>query len=252
MAKHSHGLPIGHSLHILESVDSSNNYAMGQAKTGQATHGEGFFALEQTAGKGQRGKRWSSRPGENIMVSFVLETTSLPAPAMFTLNMALALGICDWFRSIAGDETSIKWPNDIYWRDRKAGGLLVENSWVGDIWQFAIAGMGINVNQSAFGSDLPNAVSARQISGRHFDVLQETRALASALEHRWAALKAGDFHGILDAYNKALYKLGEVVTLRRENVVFQTRVTGVNAQGELLCADAVERTFPSGTVEWML
>jgi BirA family biotin operon repressor/biotin-[acetyl-CoA-carboxylase] ligase len=115
---------IGQRLIILPSIDSTNNYAMGQANAGLAGHGTVYFALEQTAGKGQRGKSWITTVGENIMMSVVIEPQSLKINDQFLLSAAIALGCYDFFKSYAGDEISIKWPNDIYWRDRKAGGYL--------------------------------------------------------------------------------------------------------------------------------
>ena len=118
---------IGQRLIILPVIDSTNNYAMGQATAGKAGHGTVYFTLEQTAGKGQRGKTWLATPGENIMMSVVIEPHPLKTSQQFLLSAAIALGCYDFFKNYAGDETSIKWPNDIYWRDRKAAGILIES-----------------------------------------------------------------------------------------------------------------------------
>ncbi|MFT3932685.1 MAG: biotin--[acetyl-CoA-carboxylase] ligase [Chitinophagaceae bacterium] len=116
----------GGHLTILESVDSTNNYAMAMVRAGQAKHGDGFFALEQVQGRGQRGKTWLTEPGTNIILTIVLQVQN-PLSQQFSLSMAIALAVYDFFAKHAGDETSIKWPNDIYWRDRKAGGILIES-----------------------------------------------------------------------------------------------------------------------------
>ncbi|MCG7860679.1 biotin--[acetyl-CoA-carboxylase] ligase, partial [Flavihumibacter sediminis] len=94
-------------------VDSSNNYAMGQVQLRKAEHGSAYFALEQTAGKGQRGKQWQSEPATNIMVSIVLETSQLASSDLFYLSMAMALGARDWLAKHTGEETRVKWPNDL-------------------------------------------------------------------------------------------------------------------------------------------
>ena len=78
----------------------------------------------------------------------------------------------DFFNFYAIDETSIKWPNDIYWRDRKAGGILIENILQGKKWKFAIVGIGININQTLFPASLPNPVSLKQITGKTFNVVE--------------------------------------------------------------------------------
>ena len=107
------------------------------------------------------------------MQSIGLETNDLSAADLFPLSMAMALGAYDWFREKAGEEACIKWPNDLYWRDRKAGGILIENLWTAGHWQFAIVGMGINLNQRSFDPAVKNPLSLLQITGRTYDRLQE-------------------------------------------------------------------------------
>jgi BirA family biotin operon repressor/biotin-[acetyl-CoA-carboxylase] ligase len=243
--------PIGHKLTILDSVDSSNNYAMGQLQAQKAEHGEAYFALEQTAGKGQRGKLWQSEPAANIMVSIVLETSPLASSDLFYLSMAMALGARSWMASHAGDETKVKWPNDLYWRDRKAGGILIENKWAGAEWQFAVIGMGINVNQVVFAESDRKPVSLRQITGKNLDLMEETRALFMHLEYRWQQLLDGKKGELFETYNEFLFGKGELCRFRKNNIVFESLVTGVDTTGELLTRDKTDRRFRVGEVEWL-
>lgn len=243
-------LTIGNKFHVLDTVDSSNNYAMALAKSGAAGHGEVFFALQQTAGKGQRGKQWITAHGVNVMQSIVLETSTLDVTDLYVLSMALALGVHRWFSEKAGDECRIKWPNDIYWRDRKAAGILIENSWFADRWQFAIAGMGINVNQSVFDPALKNPVSLLQITGRQHDIFQEAALLCQYLEARWQQLQRGETAAIHRDFESVLFRKGEAIKLKKENRIFETTVMGVSRSGELLTRDVMEHRFPVGSVEW--
>src|SRR5882757_7305696 len=223
LSKNSNLLPIGHSFIELQSVDSSNNYAMAQAHAGTASQGTVYFAYEQWAGKGQRGKTWSSKPGENILMSTVLQPVFLPITRQFSLSVAVALACHDLFSRYAGEkETTIKWPNDLYWRDRKAGGILIENSFKGDRWMFAIAGTGININQVLFPETARNPVSLKQITGRTFDVLQLAKELGNCLDRRYGELENGSAARIIAEYNTRLYKRGETVRLKKGNVVFET------------------------------
>src|SRR5882757_6514301 len=96
-SKNSNLLSIGHSFIELGSVDSTNNYAMAQVHAGMAFHGTMFFAYDQWAGKGQRGKSWTSTPGENILLSTVLEPVNLPIIQQFALSAAVALACHDLF-----------------------------------------------------------------------------------------------------------------------------------------------------------
>lgn len=244
-------LTIGNQFTVLDSVDSSNNYAMALARSGGARQGDVFFAMQQTAGKGQRGRQWITAHGVNIMQSIVLETNDLSAADLFPLSMAMALGAYDWFREKAGEEACIKWPNDLYWRDRKAGGILIENLWTAGHWQFAIVGMGINLNQRSFDPAVKNPVSLLQITGRTYDLLQEAALLCACLDKRWRQLLAGDQAALHAGFESVLYKKGQTVRLKKDNRVFETLVQGVSRQGELITRDALEHRFAVGSVEWL-
>ncbi|WP_072038941.1 biotin--[acetyl-CoA-carboxylase] ligase [Flavihumibacter solisilvae] len=242
---------IGNRITVLTTVDSSNNYAMDLVHRRLATHGEVIFALEQTAGKGRMGRSWVTTSGENIIASFILETNTLPADSVFCLSMAVALGCHDWLRPYGGDELSIKWPNDIYWRDRKAGGILIENNWSGSHWQFAIVGIGLNINQTVFDPATTRAVSLKQITGRHFDLMEMLNGLCASLEARWQELISGGKETILADYNHFLFGRGRQVRLSKDGNSFETTVRHVNASGELLTTDTEERKFRVGEVQWV-
>jgi BirA family biotin operon repressor/biotin-[acetyl-CoA-carboxylase] ligase len=240
---------------ILDSVESSNNYAMQQVHEGLATHGMAWFATEQTAGKGQRGKSWTSEKGKNIVMSLVLEPGQFSEEPhgkttnQFHLSAAIALSCYELLKMYAGDEIKIKWPNDLYWRDRKAGGILIENKFQGKAWKWAIVGIGINVNQTKF-NNLINPVSLKQITGKTFNVIDLAKELHSLLMKNFAVGRTPD--EIIQQYNEQLYKINQLVTLRKEGIKFDTVIKGVTAQGKLVTVDAIEREFDFGEVEWVL
>ncbi|HEV2353882.1 MAG TPA: biotin--[acetyl-CoA-carboxylase] ligase [Puia sp.] len=245
-------MPIGHAFIELETVDSTNNYAMAKATSGQAGHGTIYFARHQWAGKGQRGREWTSKPGENIILSAVLEPVAFAPSKAFHLSAAVALACDDLFARYAGAAmTRIKWPNDLYWNDRKAGGILIENKLRGERWAYAIVGIGINVNQTVFPDTVSNPVSLRQITGRAADPMQLARELAVCLEHRFTQLQSNP-DAIFASYNLRLYGLGREVTLRAGEQVLRTVVTGVSADGKLLTRDSEDRSFSFGDVEWII
>src|SRR5690349_2865335 len=110
---------IGQSFTILETVDSTNNYAMREVQEGKAGHGNVYFTLSQTAGKGQRGKSWNTNPGENLILSIVIDPSRLILSEQFMLSISIALSCCDLFNEFETGDIAVKWPNDLYWRDRK-------------------------------------------------------------------------------------------------------------------------------------
>ena len=162
---------------------------MAKVHAGLAKHGNVWLALEQTAGKGQRGRTWESAPGENVVFTAVLEPGFLPLDSQVLLSYAVALACYDLFSRYAGEETKLKKPNDLYWRDRKAGGILIENVIRTGRWTHAVVGIGININQTSFSPDLPNPVSLKQITGKTFDPMQLSRELCECLERRYEQLK---------------------------------------------------------------
>jgi len=187
-------ITIGAPLIELPSIDSTNIYAMEQIKAGKAISGSCYNTPFQTHGKGQHGRVWESEKGQNLLCSYVLELKSLnPAKNWGPedqkgLSAAVAIGAKAFFGANAGDETLIKLPNDIYWRDRKAGGILIENSLRGTDWTWAVIGIGFNINQTSFSPDAPNPVSLRQITGRQWEIARLQTELSKALTksiHDW-------------------------------------------------------------------
>jgi len=242
---------IGDPFLILDTVDSTNIHAMALAHARLADHGAAFFALEQRAGKGQRGRQWRSEVGENIILSVVLQPESFVPADPFPLQAIAALACYDLFNRYAGDETAIKWPNDIYWRDRKAGGILIESSILGNAYSHAVVGMGININQVVFPAELTNPVSLRQITGREHDVQELARELCRDLEHRYQQWLSGEETKMLADYNEHLYARERTADLRRGGVVWSARIRGVDRAGQLLVHTDRDESWSFGEVDWI-
>jgi BirA family transcriptional regulator, biotin operon repressor / biotin---[acetyl-CoA-carboxylase] ligase len=237
---------------ILDTVDSTNNYAMAKVRAGMAKHGMAIFAMEQTAGKGQRGKSWQTQPGQNIALSLILNTDTLRTDQQFYLNMLVALGVNDFIKEHAGGETAIKWPNDLYWRDRKAGGILIETVFKGTAWKWTVAGIGINLNQTQFDKSLPNPVSLSQTTGKTYDVIALAKQLYGFVMKRVEGVATIKADTIVQEYNSNLYKLNQTVKLKKANAIFKTTIRGVSLSGQLHTEDTMERQFDFGEVKWVL
>jgi BirA family biotin operon repressor/biotin-[acetyl-CoA-carboxylase] ligase len=241
----------GEPFNILPTTDSTNNHAMNEARLGLTSDGMAYFALDQYQGKGQRTKTWSSKPGENIILTVVKDCSALALNNQFQLSVAVALACFDFFSAYAGDETRIKWPNDIYWRDRKAGGILIENMVKSGRWDKAIIGMGININQTAFDKMEGKPVSLKQITGKTHDPISLAKELCQHLENRLSMLKNEPLDELLSAYNEQLFKKGELVQFKRNNVLFQATVRGVAPDGQLMIMHGVEERIPFGEIIWL-
>ncbi len=237
---------------ILKQVDSTNNYAMGRVHEGLAKHGEAVFSGIQTSGKGQRGKRWETGEGQNIALSIVIQPTKLKAYHPFHLSAVVSLGVYDFFSKYAGAEASIKWPNDIFWRDRKAGGILIENVMSASSWKWSVAGIGININQQEFDPLLVNAISLRQITGLEHNPVMLANELHFAVMNRVRNAGEQSYETVLAEYSKRLYKMNQNVRLKKDNMVFETTIRGISPQGRLITKDVLEKEFEFGEVEWIL
>lgn len=225
---------------------------MGLIREGVAKHGMAVAALDQTAGKGQRGKSWQAQPGKNIALSVILKTSTIKTGEQFCLSMAVAMAAHDFIKKYVPDDIRIKWPNDLYWRDRKTGGILIENVFNGTRWNWAVAGVGININQTRFNRALPNPVSLYQITEREFDIPRLLHELYEKIMLRADKLQGQPHDKLLKEYNRQLYRLNEKVKLKKGSLTFETTITGVSVHGQLHTKDAMERYFDFGEVQWLL
>ena len=152
-------------IHI-EETDSTNRWLK--------ENGEGNMVVVadyQTAGKGCGTNSWESERGKNLTFSMLIHPENIPASRQFRITEIISVAICEVLEQYIGD-VSIKWPNDIYWRNGKLGGILIENALTGNQIRDCIIGVGLNVNQRRFLSGAPNPVSLWQISEHETDCAQ--------------------------------------------------------------------------------
>ena len=152
----------------LAETDSTNNYLREQCAKARLPEGSLVIADFQTAGKGQVGNSWESEAGKNLMFSILLYPDSLPANRQFLISQIASLSVKETLEGYT-DSVKVKWPNDIYWKDRKICGMLIENDLSGQHLYCSVIGIGLNINQEIFRSDAPNPVSLTQITGKVYD-----------------------------------------------------------------------------------
>jgi BirA family biotin operon repressor/biotin-[acetyl-CoA-carboxylase] ligase len=240
---------IGNHLTILHETPSTNNYAAACIDDGSAKHGSAYLALLQTAGKGQRGNVWHGGIG-NIALSVVLQTHFLALSQAFTLQMMVAYTVAYTLNQHQSGFT-IKWPNDIYFNDRKAAGILIENKIKGNHWQYAVVGIGINVNQKQVTALSPNAIAMMDILGRQLDVVKLTQQLLQNMQYSWEQYLQYP-QWAADMYNELLYKKHQIITLLYNNKVERTMVQKVSTDGSLVCGENNDYQFKHGEVEWLI
>ncbi len=229
---------------------------MGLLRAETAQEGTCVFTHYQNKGKGRLGKEWLGNPNENIALSIILKPSILNTAETFRLSIMAALATYDFFQQYAGKDSSIKWPNDIYWRDRKAGGILIENvisanqSAAGS-WQYAVIGIGLNINQESFDNTL-NAVSLKQITGKEYNPVELAKELCYFVHERWEQMRSGSFYSLLSEYNHHLFKKNEKIKLRKRNIVFEALIKEVDPNGQLVVNTSMEEKFSMDEVNWVL
>lgn len=227
---------------FVEQTDSTNTLMREMLAKGEWPKNEGFLrAGFQTAGRGQTGNGWESEPDKNLICSILL-----PNKNLYFLNIAVSVAII----RLIGEPFTIKWPNDIYYRDKKLAGILLENAIVGSIVKYSIAGVGLNVNQTKFTSDAPNPVSLKQITGKTYDIDQLMKDLFEAVK---AVLNEPE-ERIWSKYKDHLYRREGWYTYEDQNGRFEARIIDVLPTGEIVLKDKnnKERIYHFKQVRYVL
>lgn len=165
----------------LTECRSTNTYLRAVAST--LPGGTVIYTPRQTAGRGQKGNSWESEPGKNLAFSYLLKRPLVAVRQQFSISEGCSLAVLQALEAQHPQGGfSIKWPNDIYWQDKKICGLLIEQSLDGRGIEWSILGVGLNVNQEQFLSDAPNPVSLKQITGHDHDLDALLRDVCQRIE----------------------------------------------------------------------
>ena len=238
--------------HWLSECESTNMYAIGQIHAGLAKAGDVFHTPKQTQGKGQRGKKWVTAHGQNLTMSLVLNTTKFSISQHFRLSAAMALAAANFYKQFGAKKVCIKWPNDIFIDDRKAGGILIENVLHSGIWKWSVAGMGLNINQENFPEDLAHVTSLALATQHQFNLDICLERLLHNIQLQWNRLGRGEWDNMLADYNHLLYGKGTVCRLRKDNAIIPCLIRRVNNHGILMAGEMEEFQFDFGEVSWLL
>ena len=216
-------------IHI-EETDSTNRWLReSQQPIAKSQQPIVVVADYQTAGRGCGTNTWESERGKNLLFSILIHPVEVPVTKQFHISMAISLAILDSLEQYIGD-VSIKWPNDIYWRNGKLGGILIENRLQGGRIKDCIIGIGLNVNQKQFQSNAPNPVSLFQIYGEETDREQ----LLGAILSRFELYLQQD---VRSRYLSCLYRRKGYHPYRDKNGAFMAEIGDVEDDGHLLLRD---------------
>ncbi|MBR1620557.1 MAG: biotin--[Prevotella sp.] len=211
----------------IKETDSTNRKIKEQAVDEDAM--TVLVAERQTAGKGCGTNSWESEPHKNLTFSIRYCPEDVEARRQFVISMQISVAIHRAMMDF-GVPTTIKWPNDIYWNDKKLAGILIENQLQGSHIRDSIIGIGLNVNQRTFLSDAPNPVSMSQILSRH---LQLNEILQRIIFHFQNAEK-----DIAAVYRSLLYRKTGMHEYSDSKGNFIAEIVGVADDGLLSLRDS--------------
>lgn len=237
----------------LDEIDSTNNELKRQIST--IDNMSVIAARNQYAGRGQRGNKWNAAPGENLTFSIIIRPgkdgiQKIEAKEQFLLSQITTLSVYSALTDF-GIEAKIKWPNDIYVRNKKICGILIENFIEGNSVAASIIGIGLNVNQRIFDPQLMNPTSMSLLKNTKFEL---NECLSSILKHFSGFLY--NTSSVSAEYIEKMYRRNEYHKFVDciDNVEFTGKITGISPVGFLTVEmpDKTERQFGFKEIAYIL
>ena len=217
----------------LKETDSTNNHLRRLLDKEQLPEGSLVVTDFQTAGKGQVGNSWESEAGMNLMFSLLLYPDFIPANRQFLISQIASLSVKETLDAYT-DFIQVKWPNDIYWKDRKICGMLIENDLSGQLLYCSIIGIGLNLNQSLFRSNAPNPISLTQITGKKYDREEVLNRFLRIFFQYYCLLLQEKEEEVRTAYMQALYHGEGYHRYRDGQGQFEARIQAIEPTGHLI------------------
>lgn len=229
------GLFVGQNLITIKEVDSTNTFLKNTLSNSKPLpEGTVIMAENQYAGRGQQQNKWNSEAGKNLTFSVLLNPSFLAVTNQFDITRVVSLGVHSALEPLLGDQLKIKWPNDIYYADKKLGGILIENLLHGSQIKQSVIGIGLNINQEIFPDWVPNPVSVKQILQQDYDLRTLLSEICSHIESYYLNLKAGKVDFIRESYLSRLYWLNETKDFKTSDGIFNGSIKTVRDNGLLV------------------
>lgn len=227
---------IGRRIVYYHSIGSTNDVAKELAVQG-AREGTLVIADEQTAGKGRLGRRWLAPPGTSLLMSLLFRPRFLAPYQAQRLTMVCSLAVVEVVEAVTGLAAAIKWPNDIVVKGKKAGGILTELGAAGERLDYAVVGLGLNVNLDfgvveTMGELAATATSLSHELGREVSRLSLLWRILDNVEGRYQRLKAGELPH--DEWASHLVTLHNHIVVDTPRGMVEGWAEGVDADGALI------------------
>ncbi|TCD29699.1 biotin--[acetyl-CoA-carboxylase] ligase [Pedobacter psychrodurus] len=226
---------VGQNLIKLKEVDSTNNFLKDLvSKSEPLAEGTVIMADNQFAGRGQQESVWQTQAGKNISTSIYLKPSFLPLNKQFYLNIAVSLAVSDALSCFVPEGIKIKWPNDMYYQNKKLGGILIENTLTGNSIKSSVIGIGLNINQSEFSDNInQRATSVIQILQRDVPLMDIMDKIFIFMEKYYLILRAGKYSILQNDYLSRLYNFNILGLYMQNGEIFEGTIKGVEDGGRL-------------------
>ncbi len=218
---------------FVKETASTNSYLKELNQKGKLTEGTIVITSHQSAGRGQMGTSWESEPNKNLTFSMILYPTKILINQQFILSQIVSLAI----QQILQEEKEgfrIKWPNDIYFEDKKICGILIENEIMGNHISSSVIGIGLNVNQTVFTGNAPNPVSLTQITGKEHDLQVLLKKITGKIFQLYSEVKTSQTETIILQYKQHLYRNNGFYPFSDKNGKFMAEINDVRDNGLLV------------------
>ena len=225
---------IGNPHLYLDSIDSTNNYAMNLLSKCKPIEGTAITAGFQSVGRGQIGRTWWGDAFKNLYTSIILSPRHIKSAEQWTINQAISLSIAECLESWIKLPVSIKWPNDIYIRDKKVCGILIQCVLSGKTIQHAVVGIGLNINQESFPNTIPNPTSLYMESGKKLPIIGIRNSLYAFIEKWYESTMTPNAGALQSKYLSRLYRRGESNAFMKGGSMIYGEINGVDKIGRLI------------------
>lgn len=222
-----------------DEINSTNVYLYDKISEKNDISDTVVVAAHQTAGRGMDKNRWESEAGKNLLFSIALNVNFLEAENQFKISQAVSVAIVETLSQfVDNQQLYVKWPNDIYFGDKKLAGMLIQNTIEGRMMGVSIIGIGLNVNQIEFSSDIPNPISLKQISGEDFDLENLLNLLIKNIKSSVEGLRIKENQiAINEKYISKAYRYRQWADYVYKNKVKSMIINGFDCYGRLILED---------------
>ena len=218
----------------LDAIDSTNTFLKEISSVETLEDYTVVVANKQENGRGQMGKVWQSKSGENLTFSVFKRVKGLEFSNQFYLSIVTALALYNTLKSYNVPNLFVKWPNDILSANKKIAGVLIENVVKQNRLEYSIVGIGLNVNQTEF-NNLSSATSLKNNTGKTFNLDEVLHKFLTEFKIAYKSLESDTFEALKIDYESKLFRKNKPSTFKNaEGSLFSGFIKGISSNGNLI------------------